>query len=441
MKTPKLLRCLTTIIIAMLALIASMVALAENATNTGENWLHFGYDDAYTAYNPLESTLNITNVVKLERKWGLGCGNDHFGSIARVPAIYNDMLYASGMSSGLNAYDARTGALQWQFGTGSTWMPQPVVSEDGVVFYMEETLPTYLFAVNGQTGAQLWKAPLGFELGFSGASEAVVTVDEANDLVYLLEVPFGSEEGKLYALDMQTGDIAWYMDYFSHEAGFKNNYALLRDDKLYAAAEIPATAYPFKAEHMLRIDPMTQTIELTYTLPVSGSSYFDVEQFTLCNDRLVVGYDYQYDPTKFIVGYDPDSSAIKWQKPFPSTITGKLACNTDTKRIYVPTDPYLYALDATTGAEVWKYQGYNAIYNPSIANGIVYFLSDNNMYAVDEATGNRLLHYPLGHAADETSQVAIVNGMVYFSGNIGTCDLFALWSPKAKIFLPIMLQQ
>jgi len=440
MKTRKLLHLFTSITFAVLALIAGTIALAEEAANAGENWLHFGYDDAYTAYNPIESTLNITNVVELERKWGLGCGNDYFGNIARVPAIYSDTLYVSGMSSGLNAYDARTGVLQWQFGTGSTWMPQPVVSEDGVVFYMEGTLLTYLYAVNGQTGAQLWKAPLGFELGFSGASEAVVTVDEARDLVYLVEVPFGSEEGKLYALDKQTGDIAWYMDNFSHSADFKNNYALLRDGKLYAAAEIPVTAYPFTAEHMLRIDPVTQNIELTYTLPVSGTSYYEVEQYTLCNDRLVVGYDYQYDPVKLIVAYDPVSSTIKWQDTFSSTITGKIACNTDTNRIYVPTDPYLYALDATTGAEVWKYQGYNAIYNPSIANGVVYFLSDNNMYAVDEATGNRLLHYPLGHAADETAQVAIANGMVYFSGNTGTCDLFALWWPKAKIFLPLILR-
>lgn len=440
MTTRKLQYWLIVISLAALMLAASTIILAKDNANAVGNWLHFGYDDAYTAYNPIESTISITNVAELERRWGLGCGNDYFGSIARVPAIYDDTLYVSGMSSGLNAYDARTGAFQWQSGTGSTWMPQPVVSEDGVVFYMEGTLPTYLHAVNGQTGAHLWTAPLGFELGFSGASEAVVTVDEARNLVYLVEVPFGSEEGTLYAIDKQTGDIAWYMDNPKHEAAFRCNYALLRDGKLYAAADIPVTGYPSTAEHMLRIDPTTQTVEMTYTRPISGNSYYEVEQHTLCNDRLVVGYDYTYDPIKPLVAYDPISSTIVWQEPFSTTITGKIACNTDTGQIYVPTDPYLYALDATTGAEVWKYEGYNAIYNPSIANGIVYFLSDTNMYALDEATGDRLFRYPLGHAADETSQVAIANGMVYFSGDTGTCDLFALWWPKAKVYLPMVLR-
>ena len=67
MKTRKLLHLFTSITFAVLALIAGTIALAEEAANAGENWLHFGYDDAYTAYNPIESTLNITNVVELER--------------------------------------------------------------------------------------------------------------------------------------------------------------------------------------------------------------------------------------------------------------------------------------------------------------------------------------------------------------------------------------
>ncbi|RCV65413.1 Peptidase family C25 [Methanophagales archaeon] len=48
------------------------------------------------------------------------------------------------------------------------------------------------------------------------------------------------------------------------------------------------------------------------------------------------------------------------------------------------------------------------------------------MYAIEEDTGEKLFSYQLGHKADETTQVAISNGMIYFSGSDGTCALFAL---------------
>ncbi len=73
--------------------------------------------------------------------------------------------------------------------------------------------------------------------------------------------------------------------------------------------------------------------------------------------------------------------------------------------------------------------GYGEIYNPSVANGIVYFLSDTNMYAIDEDTGERVFSYPLGHKAGESTQVAICSGMLYFSSNGGTYDLYALGLP------------
>jgi outer membrane protein assembly factor BamB len=328
----------------------------------------------------------------------------------------------------------------WEFGTGNLgWAPQPVVSEDGVVFYMEETYPTYLYAVNGQSGAQLWKAPLGFDLGFSGAAEAVVTVDEANALAYLVEEPF-SGDGKLYAIDKQTGDIAWWMGQTTHGAEFTGNYVLLQDGKIYAAADVPIVPYPGHGDKMLRIDPATQTIEMAYDRP-EPENYWDIEAYTLCDQKLVASFDYQYDPVKLVVAYDTYTSTIAWQQPFSETITGKIACNPDKGRIYVPTEPYLYALDMGTGAEIWKYVGYDQIFNPSVANGIVYFLSDTNIYALDEETKTMLYHYPLGYDAEETTQVAIADGMLFFSGNGGTCDLYALGFPgDYRVFLPVVLR-
>jgi len=401
------------------------------------DWLHFGYDSAYTAYNPNESAIGITNVTELERRWGIGCDDGWFSVIFRSPAIYGSTLYTSGAGTKLTAYDAHTGQFQWQFGDNNAgWAPQPIVSEDGIVIYPFDAYPTYLYAVNGQTGTQIWKAPVTFDVGYSGAAELVPTIDEANDLVYLLEEPF-MDGGKLWAIDLDDGEVAWWMGKPLLDAAFVGSYPLLAGGKIYAAADVPMVPYPGHGEHMLRIDPATQTIELTYERP-TPESYWSLDQYTLCNDRLVVGFDYQSDPIKQLVAYDIGAPDIAWQKPISYTITGKIACNPEKDVIYVPTNPYLYALDAATGEEVWKYLGYGAIYNPSVANGVVYLLSDSNMYALDEETGKRLFHYDLGYNADETTQVAIAHGMVYFSGNGGTCDLYALGMPPYRVFLPLV---
>jgi outer membrane protein assembly factor BamB len=423
----------------LLVVVSATVVVAKDGATDTENWPHFGYDGAYTAYNPIEATIAVTNVMELERRWGIGCHDGYFSVIFRSPAIYDGTLYTSGAGTRLTAYDASRGQMMWQFGSGNlAWAPQPVVATDGTVFYMEEVLPTYVYAVDPQAGTQIWKAPLGFELGFRGAAEALVTVDEPNELLYLVEAPI-SGNGKLYALDKETGEVAWWMGKPAYDAEFTGNYALIGDGKIYAAADVPIVPYPWHGDKMLRIDPATQTIEMAYDRP-EPENYWDIDAYTLCDGKLVISFDYQYDPVKLVVAYDTYTATIAWQEAFSETITGKIACNPDRNQIYVPTDPYLYALDAATGDEVWKHSGYGATYNPSLANGVLYFLSDNNMYALDEETGNMLFAYPLGHKADETTQVAIADGMLYLSGNGGTCDLFALGFPGRRIFLPVVLR-
>jgi outer membrane protein assembly factor BamB len=394
-----------------------------------DDWLHFGYDDQYTSYNPTENSIDINNISQLRKKWGIGCDDGYFSVYFRSPAIYKGKLYTSGAGSKLKVYNAKTGQFLWEFGSGNyAWAPQPVVSEDGVVFYMEETYPTYLYAVDAKTGNMLWKAGMGFSLGFSGAAEALVTVDEKNNAVYLVEDQFG-DEGKLFALNKKTGEILWYKSKAADKLEFKGNYVLLYNGKIFARAGV-GSQYS-APEHMISIDASSKKLTTTFNRP-QPVTYHDINQYCLCNNRLVVGYYYQYASENYLAVYNSNSPAVTWVKAMPE-ITGKIACNTTKDVIYVPTNPYLYALEAATGAEIWKYKGYGAIYNPSAANGIVYYISDTNMYALNENTGKKIFSYPLGYSGEETSQVAINDGMLYFSGNGGTCDLFALGLPAPEL--------
>ena len=76
-------------------------------------------------------------------------------------------------------------------------------------------------------------------------------------------------------------------------------------------------------------------------------------------------------------------------------------------------DGILYALNAGTGAKLWDFTtGDSAGSSPAVANGVVYVGStDNNVYALDAITGARLWSFATGGTLN--SSPAVANGVVY----------------------------
>ena len=81
-------------------------------------------------------------------------------------------------------------------------------------------------------------------------------------------------------------------------------------------------------------------------------------------------------------------------------------------------DDYVYALNASTGAFIWYYQtGSSVLGSPTVVNGVVYIGSDDDyVYALNASTGALIWYYQTGNSV--TSTPAVVNGVVY----IGSWD-------------------
>ncbi len=90
-------------------------------------------------------------------------------------------------------------------------------------------------------------------------------------------------------------------------------------------------------------------------------------------------------------------------------------------------DHHLYALEADSGKLVWGYRtGGKVASTPTVANGIVYFGSeDNYVYALRTDTGRLLWRYGTGD--DVNSSPAVADGVVY----VGSDDNF-LYALKAN---------
>ena len=87
-------------------------------------------------------------------------------------------------------------------------------------------------------------------------------------------------------------------------------------------------------------------------------------------------------------------------------------------------DDYLFALDASTGDLLWRYEtGGSVVSSPAVSGGVVYVGSrDDYLFALDASTGDLLWRYETGD--DVRSSPAVSGGVVY----VGSTDnrLYAL---------------
>ena len=80
-------------------------------------------------------------------------------------------------------------------------------------------------------------------------------------------------------------------------------------------------------------------------------------------------------------------------------------------------DNNVYALNAATGAKLWSFTTGNFVYSsPAVADGVVYVGSvDNNVYALNAATGAKLWSFTTGSYV--YSSPAVADGVVYVGSN------------------------
>lgn len=89
-------------------------------------------------------------------------------------------------------------------------------------------------------------------------------------------------------------------------------------------------------------------------------------------------------------------------------------------------DHYLYALDATTGKQRWRFKTGDEVYSsPAVVGGVVYIGSgDEYVYALDAATGKQGWRFQTGGYV--LSPPAVVDGVVYIGSSGGYSYVYAI---------------
>ncbi|MGO9232498.1 MAG: PQQ-binding-like beta-propeller repeat protein [Bryobacteraceae bacterium] len=170
--------------------------------------VYFGSWDSY-----LYALDAATGAQKWKFKTGEDTKNFNQVGIQASPAVIDGVVYFGCRDAHLYAVDATTGVEKWNFNNHGTWINASVAVHAGTL-YVGTSIPAAFGALDLATG----KVRYYLEVQFPVFSSAAV----AGDLAY-----FGSDNGKLHALDLKTGKIVWE---FQTEAGKKNAYGVIAPD-------------------------------------------------------------------------------------------------------------------------------------------------------------------------------------------------------------------
>ena len=221
-------------------------------------------------------------------------------------------------------------------------------------------------------------------------------------------VYFGSEDGKLYALNAASGATLW-------TAG----------STFYGITTSPTIANGFvyigdSNGNLYVVSAKTGSTSLTY-----GTGYAIYSNAEVVNKTIYVGGDTGMSGTATLYAFPTFSGTTSWATPLSTTSGVQSSVVFDNNTLFIGTeDGNFDALNATTGAMVWTYTvGTRIDSSPTISHGIIYVGSiDGKLYAFNEKTGQVLWSTATGGPI--FSSPAVSNGIVYVGSHDGKLYAF-----------------
>jgi len=306
------------------------------------------------------------------------------------PAVLNGVVYFASTDGTIYAVDAATGALRCSYATGQFTEGSPLVVQDpdgsGPVIY-EGTAPTpgpgYEFAIYGpgNTHGSCTKdwAFDGWTIFHTGTWSPPAYGEDAGGTPVVV---FGSDDpdNSIYALDANTGALIWT---------YRTNKTTADDD-----------------------------VGAPPTISAPGVNGF------------AGGVAYITGKNKVTYAFDLTTGALIWKHALVRGTAGDVSGTAlvgDT--IYLGSDTGVYALNATTGAQVWHVIPHRAFYaSPAVvgpAGEQVLIIANitGHLYALDLATGKTLWTQD-ADGAGIWSSPAVSQGTIYITGKDGVLHCF-----------------
>jgi outer membrane protein assembly factor BamB len=283
------------------------------------------------------------------------------------PAIADGILYA-GYVSGICALNASNGRFLWNFATPAMGAYSSPAVYNGVVYTGADT---NVYALNASTGSKIWS--------FTANSMILSAPAMDNGLVCVVSTDINSgTDNSVHTLNASTGSLVWkFTANNRHTFGSSPTIA----DSMVFAGSSDGKIYALELITGKKLWSNGANIWIPAGKGFAADGY--VTSAIVANDKVYFVATAENDSSQCdIYSLDEFTGEKIWTHHLETWVNGPISAAGD-EVFLTAGDRNIYALNAETGCEVWRYMTGGMMSSPSIADSMVYFGSgDGNIYAV-----------------------------------------------------------
>ena len=285
-----------------------------------------------------------------------------------MPAYSDGALFVCDGADTVYRVRPDTGDVVWELALDSTSTvygagdspPSPVVAGDLVYV----STKSELYAINAETGSPRWIRRPGTAgeslLSYPAVSAGRVVVGE-----WIGAISFNTEDRGIYAFDADSGEPLWVNSPRTTDGGIGRieNPPALTPDAAYVTTE---------DHNVHRIDAATG--EITWTHALGEVGYGPPSALTVTESTA-----YLYI-TRSVLALDLETGEPRWQNSVDVGMSGLRPPAAD-GQVYTWVGDHLWALDADSGRQQWRYPGLQG--SIAVADGTLYVADDNSITAIE----------------------------------------------------------
>ena len=320
-----------------------------------------------------------TEIAKPSLKWKCKLN----GTAVSSPAVIDSSVYVGSGDNNLYAIDTKSGEVKWKFLTKGAVHSSPAV-KNGTVYFL--SMDGNFYAIDKTTGAEKWRFKTQGEKQFSALNlfgfdtDSVEAADPwdlylSSPVVDKDRVYFGCGDSYMYALNANTGELAW-----KHKTGnvvhsspaISNGtvYCGSYDSKLYALdAKTGAEKWTFSAK-------MDEKLHLMCGIQASPTV-----------DKGVV---YFGSRDSYVYAVNAENGELKWKQKFGSSWMPGSAAISDGKLFIGSSDAKKYfTINAENGEKMDSLMTHSFTFSsPAVSGNTVYIGVFNGfLLAIDKNNG------------------------------------------------------
>ncbi len=282
------------------------------------------------------------NVYALNAKNGTQLWQFQTGApVLASPTVAGGVVYIGSSDGNIYALDAKTGNELWSYDAGQpneTVTPTTAVVTGGIVYASSSDgmSHSYLFALDAKTGVELWRAQVNDQLFTNPQVDNGVIYIASSALDQAGGLPL--TDSYVYAFNTGDGSQLWRSEKIS--------------DVILAAPTVASGVVYFgsRNDNVYALDAGNGT-ELWHHN--TGGAVFASPQ--VANSVIYVGMSGGGVGNNSIMALNTKDGSMRWRHTITNYAGANIVVNNNI--IYVgSSDSVVYALKATNGSQMWKYQ-------------------------------------------------------------------------------------